>query len=145
MHLSTLEGDLAKISSSEVMATDEELSKLGERRKELSSKGVRDLHHEAGSFLLGLGTFAAVEGPVNTYLRAGKLFPGPHLYVGAGIVVAWAASASLVPAMQKGNELARTAHIAINAGTIGFFAWQVRRDTSCGTIPILYCILVFNG
>ncbi|CAM9975728.1 unnamed protein product, partial [Choristocarpus tenellus] len=53
------------------------------------------------------------------------LFPGPHLYVGAGIVVAWAAAASLVPAMQKGNESARVAHIAINAGTVGFFAWQV--------------------
>lgn len=87
---------------------------------------VRDRHFDLGALLLGLGTFAAIEGPVNTYLRAEKLFPGPHLYAGAGCVVAWAVAASLVPKMQKGNELARTAHIAINLGMIGLFGWQVR-------------------
>ena len=27
---------------------------------------------------------------MNTYARAGKLFPGPHLYAGAGLVCLWA-------------------------------------------------------
>lgn len=86
---------------------------------------MRDRHYDAGALLLGLGTFAAIEGPVNTFLRAQKLFPGAHLYAGAGIVVSWAVAASLVPQMQKGNETARIAHMAINFGMIGLFAWQV--------------------
>lgn len=56
---------------------------------------------------------------------AGKLFPGPHLYAGAGIVVLWAAASSLVPAMQKGNETARNTHIALNTLNLALFAWQV--------------------
>jgi len=59
--------------------------------------------------VLGLGTAFAVEGPINTFLRAQKLFPGPHLYAGAGIVVCWALAASLVPLMGKGNDNARCA------------------------------------
>jgi Protein of unknown function (DUF4079) len=43
------------------------------RRKELTTKNVRDKHYETGSIILGLGTFAAIEGPVNTYIRAGKV------------------------------------------------------------------------
>lgn len=56
---------------------------------------------------------------------AGKLFPGPHLYAGAGIVALWAVAASLVPAMQKGSEAARTLHITLNCVNIALFAWQV--------------------
>lgn len=56
---------------------------------------------------------------------AGKLFPGPHLYAGAGIVALWAVAASLVPAMQRGNDGARTLHITLNCINIGLFAWQV--------------------
>ena len=58
-------------------------------------------------------------------LLAGKLFPGPHLYAGAAIVVLWATAASLVPAMSKGNEAARTAHITLNSLNLLLFAWQV--------------------
>ena len=67
----------------------------------------------------------AIEGPANTYLRTGKLFPGPHLYAGAAIVVLWAAAAALVPAMQKGNDTARSLHIGLNALNFALFAWQV--------------------
>ena len=35
--------------------------------------------------------------------RAEKLFPGPHLFAGAAIVVLWAVSAALVPFMEKGE------------------------------------------
>ncbi len=41
-----------------------------------------------------------VQGAANTYMRTGKLFPGPHLYFGAIICALWAAAAALVPLMQ---------------------------------------------
>ena len=34
-------------------------------------------------------------------------------------------AAALVPAMQKGNEAARSAHIALNVVNVLLFAWQV--------------------
>ena len=62
---------------------------------------------------------------------AGKLFPGPHLYAGAAIVVLWATAASLVPAMGRGNDTARTAHITLNSLNILLFAWQVCLRAMC--------------
>ncbi len=56
---------------------------------------------------------------------AGKLFPGPHLYAGAAITVTWGLAAALVPAMTRGNDAARTAHITLNVVNIGLFAWQI--------------------
>lgn len=94
-------------------------------RKELSGMGLKDKHHSQGALLAFIGTSFAIEGPLNTYARAGKLFPGPHLYAGAGLVVLWAAAAACVPAMQKGNDTARSAHIAANVAGIGLFGWQV--------------------
>jgi hypothetical protein len=76
------------------------------------------------------------QGPLNTYARAGKLFPGPHLYAGAGLVVLWALAASCVPAMQKGNDAARTVHIAANVAGIGLFGWQV-----VSGLPILFKVI----
>ena len=67
----------------------------------------------------------AIYGCTNTYLRTGKLFPGPHLFAGAAIVVLWAVAASLVPAMQKGNDTARSVHIGLNALNVVLFLWQV--------------------
>jgi hypothetical protein len=86
---------------------------------------LRDKHYLTGSVLLGVGVSVALLGCVNTYLRAGKLFPGPHLFAGAAIVGIWAISAALVPSMQKGNDGARSAHIALNAVNVGLFGWQV--------------------
>ncbi len=120
-------------------------------RKELLKGNFREVHWNWGSLLLGLGVLIAIEGPVNTYLRtgaaarleqgfclcvcmfrglacagcAGKLFPGPHLYAGAAIVVLWASASALVPSMQKGSDTARNAHIALNAANLALFAWQV--------------------
>lgn len=96
-------------------------------RKELVAGGYRDKHFWWGSVLLGGGVLIAVEGALNTWFRTGKLFPGPHLFAGAGIVVLWALAAALVPQMQKGNEGARNAHIALNALNLALFAWQVSR------------------
>lgn len=44
---------------------------------------------------------------------------------GTGITVLWAAAAALVPAMQKGNETARSLHIALNALNVILFVWQI--------------------
>ena len=56
-------------------------------RKTLLKGGFRDRHFNWGSILLGAGVLFAVSGAVNTYLRTGKLFPGPHLYAGVGMVL----------------------------------------------------------
>eukprot|EP00210_Caulerpa_lentillifera_P000825 g798.t1 len=129
-------GTEIKVLKSQVPKTDEDgetpksplnakIAELELNRKELTAGGFRDRHFNLGSILLGGGIFTAVFGCVNTYTRTGKLFPGPHLFAGAGIVVLWAVAASLVPSMQKGNENARTAHIALNALNVILFAWQV--------------------
>ena len=55
----------------------------------------------------------------------GKLFPGPHLYAGATIVCLWAGAAAMVPLMAKGNNTARTAHIAMNVTNLALFTWQI--------------------
>ncbi|KAL9682462.1 hypothetical protein QQ045_014260 [Rhodiola kirilowii] len=102
-----------------------QIQQLSETRKELVKGGYRDKHFNAGSILLGFGVFEAVGGGLNTWLRTGKLFPGPHLFAGAGITVLWAAAAALVPAMQKGNETARNLHILLNAANVIFFVWQI--------------------
>ena len=60
---------------------------------------------------------------MNTYMRAGKLFPGPHLYAGAGCVAMWVLAAALVPQMQKGKDWARNLHVGANAVTFGLFAY----------------------
>ncbi|KAK8588096.1 hypothetical protein V6N12_022553 [Hibiscus sabdariffa] len=102
-----------------------QIQKLAEERKELVKGSYRDRHFNAGSILLGFGVLEAVGGGVNTWFRTGKLFPGPHLFAGAAITVLWAAAAALVPAMQKGNETARSLHIALNAVNVILFIWQI--------------------
>ena len=57
-----------------------------QERKELIKGSYRDKHFNAGSILLGFGVFESVFGGLNTWFRTGKLFPGPHLYAGAGIM-----------------------------------------------------------
>jgi hypothetical protein len=96
-----------------------------QERKELIAGGFKDKHAAAGSVLLAFGVGIGIEGCLNTWMRTGKLFPGPHLFAGAAIVALWAGAAALVPAMQKGNESARSAHIALNALNLALFAWQV--------------------
>ncbi|XP_010544866.1 PREDICTED: uncharacterized protein LOC104817387 [Tarenaya hassleriana] len=102
-----------------------QIQRLTEERKELIRGSYRDKHFDAGSILLSFGVFEAVFGGLNTWFRTGKLFPGPHLFAGAGITVLWAAAAALVPAMQKGNETARSLHIALNFVNVVLFVWQI--------------------
>eukprot|EP00542_Grammatophora_oceanica_P017660 CAMPEP_0194033962 /NCGR_PEP_ID=MMETSP0009_2-20130614/6418_1 /TAXON_ID=210454 /ORGANISM="Grammatophora oceanica, Strain CCMP 410" /LENGTH=299 /DNA_ID=CAMNT_0038674695 /DNA_START=80 /DNA_END=979 /DNA_ORIENTATION=+ len=125
--------DSALVSKLEAgLETEKTIKDLGAERKELAKAGPRDKHFSQGSLLALLGTAFAIEGPLNTYARAGKLFPGPHLYAGAGLVVAWALAAACVPSMQKGSDTARTVHIGANVIGIALFVWQVTSG-----IPIL--------
>lgn len=121
------------------LPVQQQVDDLVSERKELSSQGNRDKHFSQGSILLFIGTAIAIEGPLNTYARAGKLFPGPHLYAGAGLVVLWALAAAMVPAMQKGNDTARSVHIGANAAGIGLFIWQV-----VSGIPIVLKVIEFT-
>lgn len=104
---------------------DSKIAELSATRKDLLSMNLRDKHFASGSVLLGVGVSVSILGAFNTYMRAGKLFPGPHLYAGMAITILWAVAAALVPAMQKGNEAARSAHIALNVVNVLLFAWQV--------------------
>lgn len=101
------------------------IQQLTEERKGLIKGSYRDKHFNAGSILLGFGVFESIFGGLNTWLRTGKLFPGPHLFAGAGITVLWAAAAALVPPMQKGSETARNLHIALNVLNVLLFIWQI--------------------
>lgn len=101
------------------------VKELTEVRKALVKGGYRDRHYNAGSLLLAFGVLEAVGGCVNTWFRTGKLFPGPHLFAGAGITVLWALAASLVPAMQKGDDTARSLHIGLNSLNVVLFLSQV--------------------
>jgi hypothetical protein len=106
-------------------AIEASIAELVAERKELVAKNPKDQHFSQGALLAFLGTSFAIEGPLNTYARAGKLFPGPHLYAGAGLVVLWGLAVACVPAMQKGNDTARYVHIGANAAGMGLFGWQV--------------------
>ena len=96
-----------------------------QKQQELRGGDFKNKHFNVGSVLLAFGTIIAVEGSVNTWMRTGKLFPGPHLFAGAGIVCLWALAAGMVPQMQKGNDTARNVHIAANALNLALFAWQL--------------------
>eukprot|EP00252_Welwitschia_mirabilis_P009087 TRINITY_DN2138_c0_g1_i1.p1 TRINITY_DN2138_c0_g1~~TRINITY_DN2138_c0_g1_i1.p1 ORF type:complete len:321 (-),score=57.21 TRINITY_DN2138_c0_g1_i1:310-1272(-) len=106
-------------------AAEAKIQQLTEERKNLLKGSYRDRHFNSGSVLLAFGVFEAIAGCFNTWLRTGKLFPGPHLFAGAGITILWAWAAALVPAMQKGNEVARSLHIALNAVNVLLFIWQI--------------------
>jgi Protein of unknown function (DUF4079) len=95
-----------------------------ETRKELIKKKFGERHHQAGSILLALMVVGNIGGMAITYINNGKLFVGPHLLTGLGMTGLIAISASLVPLMQKGNNLARNTHVSLNIVLLGLFGWQ---------------------
>ena len=119
----TLNNDLNKLKNA--FDIDAKIGELQLTRKSLQAADLKDKHSTTGSYLLGAGVTVSLLGAFNTYMRAGKLFPGPHLYAGMGVTILWAVAASLVPAMQKGNDTARSLDIALNSINVVLFAWQV--------------------
>jgi hypothetical protein len=95
-----------------------------EVRKELIKQKPNIKHHQIGSLLLALMVLGTVGGMAVTYINNGKLFVGPHLLVGLGMTTLIATSASLVPWMKEGNELARKAHVGLNMTLLLLFGWQ---------------------
>lgn len=86
----------------------------GDRKKELVKGRFAIRHHQMGSVLLGLMVMGAIGGIVVTYINNGKIMIGSHLFAGLGMVGLIAASASLVPFMQKqqyGGEGSRVSGI----------------------------------
>lgn len=96
----------------------------GEAKKELIKGKYNDKHHKVGSLLLSFMVIGAIAAMAVTYINNGKLFFGPHLLAGLGMVAIIATSASLTPFMQKGQEWARYTHIALNVSLLGLFSWQ---------------------
>lgn len=97
-----------------------------EERKALIKGQFGKRHFETSSVIMALMTFFTFEGMANTYTRTGKLFPGPHLYAGLGLVAIMNIMASLVPAMQKGAGWARDVHFSLAFVVLGLFAWQAQ-------------------
>jgi hypothetical protein len=95
-----------------------------EERKELIKKNFSQRHYQVGSILLALIVLGTIGGMAVTYINNGKLFVGSHLLAGLGMMGILAVSVSLVPYMQKGNELARNIHIFLNVIILGIFSWQ---------------------
>jgi len=96
----------------------------GELKKELIKGKFNVKHHQMGSLLLALMVTVAIVGMGVTYINNGKLFVGPHLLAGLGMMAIIAIAASLTPLMQKGNDLARNTHIFLNIVLLGLFGWQ---------------------
>ena len=96
----------------------------GELKKELIKGKFNVKHHQMGSLLLALMVTVAIVGMGVTYINNDKLFVGPHLLAGLGMMAIIAIAASLTPLMQKGNDWARNAHIFLNVVLLGLFGWQ---------------------
>ncbi|MGD1901615.1 MAG: DUF4079 domain-containing protein [Geitlerinemataceae cyanobacterium] len=99
-------------------------SAKGEERKAIVKGKFRDKHYVTASFMLVAMIFGTVGGIGVTYLNNSKLFLGPHLVVGLVMTLVVGISAALAPFMQKGNDLARNAHIAVNVALVVLFGWQ---------------------
>ncbi|WP_330204613.1 DUF4079 domain-containing protein [Cyanobacterium sp. Dongsha4] len=95
-----------------------------EDRKELIKGNFANRHHKVGSIFMALVVLGTVGGMAVTYINNGKLFVGPHLLAGLGMMAMVALSVSLVPYMQKGNDFARFTHVGLNMSMLLIFGWQ---------------------
>ncbi len=96
----------------------------GEAKKALIQGKYNLKHQQFSSIILALMVLGTLGGMAVTYINNGKLFFGSHLLVGLAMTGMIAVSASLTPWLQKGNELARYSHIALNTLLVGLFGWQ---------------------
>lgn len=93
-------------------------------KKELIKQKFNDKHYQIGSICLALMILGTVGAMAVTYINNGKLFVGSHLLAGLSMTTMMGVSASLVPWMRKGNNIARYSHISLNITLLGLFGWQ---------------------
>ena len=92
--VSMIQKDITSLKKFEDL--DTKYKELTETRKKLLSANLRDKHHLTGSILLGVGVTVSILGAFNTYMRSGRLFPGPHLYAGMAITILWAGIRTII-------------------------------------------------
>ena len=109
--------DAPKTSTMAASEADATVAALAERRSVIQAGNFRDRHYQLGTILLAVGIPMALEGPVNTYMRAGKLFPGPHVYAGVGVASLWAVAAALVPPITQIRHQSRLQSASEQAAT----------------------------
>ena len=95
-----------------------------EERKELIKGKFAQRHYLIGSGVLAVMVLGTLGGMAVTYLNNGKLFVGAHLLAGLGMTGLIALAASLSPLMQRGNLIARKAHVGLNMLVMTLFLWQ---------------------
>jgi hypothetical protein len=88
LKIKTLTSDLQLLNNA--LELNSKISEVSATRTELLSMNLKDKHYTTGSILLGAGVSVSLYGALNTYLSAGELFPGPHLFAGMAITILWA-------------------------------------------------------
>ena len=96
----------------------------GDAKKDLIKGKYSTRHHQSGTIVLAIMIAGAFGGVVSTYLGEGEIPAIAHLFVGLGMTVLVAISASLAFLMQQGKNWARQIHILINIVLLSLFAWQ---------------------
>lgn len=81
-------------------------------------------HHKLSASLFFLTAFTMFLGMFNTYSRAGRLFPGPHLYGGFFFLLAVSLNVALVPWF-KDAPVVRGFHSVVGFVVILTIAWQI--------------------
>ena len=95
-----------------------------EQRKELVKGKFAQRHYLWASLFLAVMVIGNLGGMAVTYINNGKLFVDSHLLVGLAMSGMVAVGASLSPLMQRGNLIARKAHVGLGMGMLTLFLWQ---------------------
>ena len=95
-----------------------------EQRKALVSGKFAQRHYLWASLFLAVMVIGNLGGMAVIYINNGKLFVDAHLLVGLAMSGMVAVGASLSPLMQRGNLIARKAHVGLGMGMLTLFLWQ---------------------
>lgn len=91
-------------------------------------------HHKLSATLVFLTTLFCFVGMGNTFMRTGRLFPGPHLYGGLAVLLALSLNVAFVPWFKDAPGM-RLLHAANGIVILILLAVQVK----CG-LPILVSV-----